>query len=88
MDPPGKNPIIAVSAGLRWLTEVLAWKRGWDFVSRAVGDMISQEAGCHAKCLTAVYNKAERSKQSDGNEKKMQIYRLSAASCIYQRNTR
>ena len=25
-DPTKKYPIIAVSAGLRWLTEVLAWK--------------------------------------------------------------
>ena len=33
MDPPERYPIIAVSAGLRWLTEVPAWKRGWDFVS-------------------------------------------------------
>ena len=31
-DPTKKYPIIAVSAGLRWLTEVLAWKSGWDFV--------------------------------------------------------
>ena len=38
------------------------------------GDMISQEAGYHAKCLVALYNKAERSKQStiNGNEKRIQ----------------
>ena len=36
--------------------------------------MISQEAGYHAKCLAALYNKAERSKQStiNGNEKRIQ----------------
>ena len=40
----------------------------------AVGDMISQEAVCHAKCLVALYNRAERSKQStiNGNEKRIQ----------------
>ena len=32
MDPPEKYPIIAVSAGLRWLTEVVTWKRGSGFV--------------------------------------------------------
>ena len=39
-----------------------------------VGDMISQEAVYHAKCLVEPYNKAERSKQStiNGNEKKIQ----------------
>jgi len=33
MDPPGKYPIIAVLAGLRSLIEILAWERGWDFIS-------------------------------------------------------
>ena len=39
----------------------------------AVGDMIFQEAVHHAKCLVALDNKAERSKQSTivGNEKKI-----------------
>ena len=32
MDPPENYPIIVVLAGLRWLTEVAAWKQGWDFV--------------------------------------------------------
>ena len=36
--------------------------------------MISQEAVYHAKCLVALYNKADRSKQSkiNGNEKRTQ----------------
>ena len=40
----------------------------------AVGNMISQEAVYHAKCLVELYNKAERSKQSpiNGNEKRIQ----------------
>ena len=40
----------------------------------SAGDMISQEAVYHAKCLVALYNKAERSKQStiNGNEKRIQ----------------
>ena len=42
MDPPEKNPIIAVLVGLRWLTEVLAWNRGWDFVSHAVATVLHQ----------------------------------------------
>lgn len=33
----------------------------------AVGDMISQEAVYHAKCLVALYNKAQRSKQGTIN---------------------
>jgi len=39
----------------------------------AVGDMISQEAVYHAKCLVELYNKAESSKQStiNGNEKRI-----------------
>ena len=39
-----------------------------------VGDMFSQEAVYHAKCLVELYNKAERSNQSiiDGNEKRIQ----------------
>ena len=38
------------------------------------GDMISQEAVYHAKCLVALYTKTERSKQStiNGNEKRIQ----------------
>ena len=31
-DPTKKYPIIAILAGLKWLTEVLAWNPGWDFV--------------------------------------------------------
>ena len=40
----------------------------------SASDMISQEAVYHAKCLVALYNKAERSKQStiNGNEKRIQ----------------
>lgn len=57
----------------------------------AVGDMISQEAVHHAKCLVALDNKAERSKQSTivGNEKKNQgIASAHRSSYIYRRNTR
>ena len=40
----------------------------------AVGDMISQEAVYHAKCLVELYNKAERSKETTiiENEKRIQ----------------
>ena len=31
-DPTKKYPITAVSTGLRWLTEALAWEPGWGFV--------------------------------------------------------
>ena len=44
MDPPGKYPIIAVSTGLRWLTEILVWKRGWDFVSRVAATVLYQKS--------------------------------------------
>ena len=44
MDPPGKYPIIAVSTGLRWLTEILVWKRGWDFDSRAATTVLHQKS--------------------------------------------
>ena len=39
----------------------------------AVGDMISQEAVYHAKCLVELYNKAERSKQTTINENEKRI---------------
>ena len=42
MDPPGKYPIITVSTGLRKLTEILAWKRGWDSVSRVAATVLYQ----------------------------------------------
>ena len=44
MDPPGKYPIIAVSTGLRWLTEILACKRGWDSVSRVAATVLHQKS--------------------------------------------
>jgi len=44
MDPPGKYPIIAVSTGLRWLTEILAWKRGWDSVSHVAVIVLHQKS--------------------------------------------
>ena len=44
MDPPGKYPIIAVSAGLRQLIQVPAWKRGWDFVSRVAATVLHQKS--------------------------------------------
>jgi len=44
MDPPGKYPIIAVSTCLRWLTEILAWKRGWDSVSRVAATALHQKS--------------------------------------------
>ena len=45
MDPPENYPIIAVSADLRWLTEVLAWKRGWDFVYCVAATILHQKSG-------------------------------------------
>ena len=44
MDPPGKYPIIAVSTGLTWLTEILVWKRGCDFVSRVAATVLHQKS--------------------------------------------
>ena len=44
MDPPENYPIIAVSADLKWLTEVLAWKRGWDFYCVAA-TILHQKSG-------------------------------------------
>ena len=49
MDSPGKYPIIAVLAALRWLTEILAWKRGWDFVSRVAATILHQKSDCPTK---------------------------------------
>ena len=49
MDPPGKYPIIAVSTGLRWLIEILAWKRGWDFVFRVAATVLHQKSGSPPK---------------------------------------
>ena len=43
MEPPGKYPIIVVSTSLRWLTESLAWKRGWDSVSRVAATVLHQK---------------------------------------------
>ena len=45
MDSPENYPIIAVSADLRWLTEVLAWKRGWDFVYCVAATFLHQKSG-------------------------------------------
>ena len=55
----------------------------------AVGNMISQEAVYHAKCLVELYNKAERSKQSttNGNEKRIQGIAL-AQVVAYMEETR
>ena len=44
MDPPGKYPIIAVSTCLRWLTEILARKRGRDSVSRVAATVLHQKS--------------------------------------------
>ena len=44
MDPAGKHPIIAVSMGLRWLTEILARRRGRDFVSREAATVLHQKS--------------------------------------------
>jgi len=46
MDPPGKYPIIAVLAGLRWLIEILAWERGWDFISHVTTTILPQKSDC------------------------------------------
>ena len=43
MDPPGIYPIIAVSAGLRWLTKILVWRRGSSFVSRVAATVLHQK---------------------------------------------
>ena len=44
MDPPGKYPIIAILADLRWLVEILAWKRGRDFISHVAATVLSQKS--------------------------------------------
>ena len=44
MEPPGNYPIIAVSTGVRGLTEILAWKRGWDSVSRVAATVLYQKS--------------------------------------------
>ena len=44
MDPPENYPIIAVSTGLRWLTEGVAWKRGWDFVYCVAAAFLPQKS--------------------------------------------
>ena len=49
MDPPGKYPIIAVLTGLRWLTEILAWRRGRDFVSRVAATVLHQKSDSLSK---------------------------------------
>ena len=49
MDPPESYPIIAVSAVLRWLTEVEAWKRGWDFVYCVATTFLHQKSGSPPK---------------------------------------
>ena len=49
MDPTWKYPIIAVLAGIRWVTEILAWKRGWDFVSRVAAIVLLQKSDCPIK---------------------------------------
>jgi len=55
MDPPGKYPIIAVLADLRWLVEILAWKRGWDFISHVEATVLTQKSDC----LTEVASSGE-----------------------------
>ena len=49
MDPPENYAIIAVSASLRWLTEVVAWKRGWDFVYCVAATFLHQRNGSPPK---------------------------------------
>ena len=49
MDPPENYPKIAVSAGLRWRTEVVAWERGWDFVYCVVATFLHQKNGSPPK---------------------------------------
>ena len=48
----------------------------------AVGDMISQEAVYHAKCLVALCNKAEKSKQSTINGKEKRIQSIALAQLV------
>jgi len=54
MDPPGNYPIIAVSTGVRGLTEILAWKRGWDSVSRLVTTVLHQESDSPPKVVNCL----------------------------------
>ena len=49
MDPSGKYPTIAVLAGIRWVTEIEAWKRGWNFVSRVAAIVLLQKSDCPIK---------------------------------------
>jgi len=49
MEPPGKYPIIAVSTGFRWLTEILTCKRGWDSVSRVAATVLHQKSNSPPK---------------------------------------
>ena len=44
MDPPENYPIVVVLAGLRWLTEVVAWKRGWEFVYCIAATFLHQKS--------------------------------------------
>ena len=37
---------IAVLAGIRWVNEILAWKRGWDFVSLVAAIVLHQKSDC------------------------------------------
>lgn len=49
MDPPENYPITAVSAGLRWLAKVVAWKRGWDFVYCDAATFLHQKSNSPPK---------------------------------------
>ena len=48
----------------------------------SAGDMISQEAVYHAKCLVALYNKAERSRQSTINRNEKRIQGIALAQLV------
>lgn len=36
--------LIVVSMGLRWLTEILAWEQGWDFVFRVASTVLHRKS--------------------------------------------
>ena len=52
MDPSEKYPIIAVLEGLRWPTEVVAWKRGWDVVYCVAATFLHQKSDSPPKMET------------------------------------
>ena len=48
----------------------------------SAGDMISQEAVDHAKCLVSLYNKAERTKESAMDKDEKRIHGIALAQLV------